>query len=187
MTRRGDHRWRRTIGAALIMALASVLLAGCYVSTNLYLDPSESEAPLVTGVYSRPTARGDEIKRVTHEPDGWYLVEIVDQDGTIGDSYRVLFNKMEMDGDRQGYIFASLDRDQDYFYGVMIVDHDGIHLGQPDCADEDDRNLAEDAGADFDQDTSRPSCRFHDADSLKQALATFADQTDFGTPFHLRP
>lgn len=177
----------RPVSVVTAFAALSILLTGCFVSAQLYLDPSEAEAPLVTGVYSRATARGEEIKRVTREPNGWYLVEVVDENGTIGDSYRVLFNKLEMGDDRRGYAFATLDSDQDYFYGVMTIDSDGVHLGLPDCAQGDDRDLAENEGADFDTDTARPSCRFHDPASLKRALAAFVDQTDMGEPYHLKP
>ena len=166
----------------LIVALAAVLLAGCYASGNLLLDADAPAHPLEDGTYSRDGDPADAL-RVTLTPDGWYSVERFNANGTIGQTERALFNPMGSIAGHPAYAVA-IETDDGFAYAMVVADGRRVFMATPDCRDPLDRNLAVDQGAaSGDDDLMTPTCKFHNRVALLAALAAFAGQADFGRPY----
>jgi hypothetical protein len=165
----------------VILALAALVLSGCYTSTRLLLDASAAAHPLEDGVYVRGGDKPDKI-RVTLDPDGWYRVETYNDNGTIGETHRVLANEAEL-GDRDGYALAQ-ETDDGYVYAAAFVEQGRVYLATPDCADPLDRDDAVDQGAEpQDDEAMTHNCFFKTRDALIAALSAFAGHADFGAPY----
>jgi hypothetical protein len=161
------------------LAVAAVALCACYVSHGLLLDADAAARPLEDGVYAQ--AGGDRW-RVGLDLDGWYRVEKFDPNGTIGETRRVLFNELPLDGVR-AYALAE-ETDDGFVYAVVVKQGDQVFLATPDCADPLDKDVAQDhGGAPQDDDSMNHNCLFRRRGDLLSALAAFAGQADFGAPY----
>lgn len=166
---------------AFVLAVAALALSGCYVSDRLLLDPTAAAHPLDDGVYVRDGDESDKI-RITQEPDGWYGVETYNDNGTIGETRRVLANEASIGG-REGYVLAE-QTDDGFDYAVAFVDGERVYLATPDCSDSLDRDDAVDHGAEArDDEAMTHNCLFKNRDALFAALSGFAGHADFGAPY----
>lgn len=164
-----------------VLAAAGFALAGCYVSDRLLLDPSAAAHPLDDGTYVREGDDADKI-RITLDPDGWYDVERYNDNGTIGETHRVLANEATIAG-REGYALAE-QTDDGFDYAVAFVDNDRVYLATPDCSDSLDRDDAVDHGGEQQDDEAMThNCLFRNRDALFAALSGFAGHADFGAPY----
>lgn len=164
-----------------VLAAASVSLSGCYVSDRLLLDPSAAVHPLDDGTYVREGDDADKI-RITLDPDGWYDIERYNDNGTIGETRRVLANEGTFAG-REGYALAE-QTDEGFDYAVAFVDNDRVYLATPDCSDSLDRDDAVDHGGEQQDDEAMThNCLFKNRDALFGALSGFAGHADFGAPY----
>ncbi len=166
---------------ALVLAFAALALSGCYTSDRLLLDQSAAVHPLDDGVYVRDGDDADKI-RITLDPDGWYDVEKYNDNGTIGETRRVLVNEAVIAG-REGYALAE-ETDEGFDYAVAFVDDKRVYLATPDCSDSLDRDDAVDHGGEpQDDDAMTHNCFFKNRDALFSALSGFAGHADFGAPY----
>ena len=162
------------------MLLTGLGLTACYGSDGLLLDPDEAVQPLAEGTYVQ---EGGDRLRLIQTADGWYEVESLFADGSIGETHRALVNIIATPG---GGAFAIAEQrgDGGYAYAVARVGSGRVQLATPDCTDPADRNLAVDQGAGEDDDgPMTPTCSFHNRPALVAALAAFAGQADFGRPY----
>jgi len=164
-----------------LLISAALVLAACYASPGLLLDPGEAAHPIDDGVYQQD---GDDARyRVNQGSDGWYRIEQVEQGGLIGQSHRVLLNAMTLDGGREGFAVAE-QTDEGYAYAVAYLDHGRVYLATPDCVDPLDRNDAVDHGARAeDDDPMTHICKFRTRGAVLAALAAYAGHASFGAPF----
>ncbi len=170
----------RRFAAIAALLLTGLGLAGCYASPGLLLDPTEAVQPLAEGTYIQD---GGDRFRLIQTADGWYEVETVFADGTIGETHRALVNLIATPG---GGAFAIAEQQGSggYAYAVARVEGGRVQLATPDCADPADRDLAVDHGGGEDDDrVMTPNCSFHNRVALLAALAAFAGQADFGRPY----
>jgi hypothetical protein len=169
-------------GALLaVLALAGIALSGCYVSNRLLLDATAAAHPLDDGVYVRDGDEADKI-RITLDPDGWYRVEQYNDNGTIGETHRVLANEATIAG-REGYALAE-ETDDGYDYAVAVIENNRVYLATPDCSDSLDRDDAVDHGGEQQDDEAMThNCLFKNRDALFAALSGFAGHADFGAPY----
>ncbi len=100
----------------MALALAALMLAGCYISNRLLLDPEAAAHPLDDGVYAR--ADGSDRWRVSRALDGWYAVEHYNMNGTIGETRRVLFNDLPL-GALSAFAVAE-QTDEGFVYAVIM-------------------------------------------------------------------
>ena len=169
------------LAATALLLLTGLGLAGCYVSDGLLLDPTEAVQPLAEGDYIQE-GEGNRM-RLIQTADGWYEVETIFTDGTIGETRRALVNIIATPA---GGAFAIAEQrgDGGYAYAVARVEGGRVQLATPDCADPADRNLAVDHGGGEDDDgPMTPTCSFHNRVALLSALTAFAGQADFGRPY----
>ena len=167
--------------ALAALLLTGLGLTGCYGSSGLLLDPDEAVQPLAEGTYIQEGG-GDRL-RLIQTADGWYEVETMFADGTIGETHRALVNLIATPS---GGAFAIAEQrgDGGYAYAVARVEGGRVQLATPDCADPADRDLAVDHGvAEEDDGPMTPTCSFHNRVALMSALAAFAGQADFGRPY----
>ena len=154
-------------------------LAACYASRGLLLDADEAAHPLENGVYAQV---GGDRWRVGLDLDGWYRLEQVYANGTIGETHRVLFNELPMDG-LKAYALAE-QTDDGFAYAVAVKRGDQVFLATPDCADPLDKDVAQDHGGVAQTDDSMShNCLFRRRGELLSALAAYANQADFGAPY----
>jgi hypothetical protein len=169
--------------AALLAALlaAGLALGACYTSHRMLLDATAAAHPLDDGTYVRDGDAADKI-RITLAPDGWYQVETFNDNGTIGETHRVLANEASLGG-REGYALA-WETDEGFDYAVAVVDGKRVYLATPDCSDSLDRDDAVDHGAEAQDDAAMThNCLFKNRDALVAALSGFAGHADFGAPY----
>jgi hypothetical protein len=167
----------------LLAALTTVGLAltACYASNRLLLDATAAAHPLDDGVYVRDGDDADKI-RITLAPDGWYRVEKYNDNGTIGETHRVLANEASLGG-REGYALAD-ETDDGFDYSVAFVEDKRVYLATPDCSDSLDRDDAVDHGGEpQDDEAMTHNCLFKNRDALVAALSAFAGHADFGAPY----
>ena len=172
-----SKRW--TLLAAL--TAIGVALSACYASNRLLLDQTAAAHPLDDGVYVRDGDDADRI-RITLDPDGWYRVEKYNDNGTIGETHRVLANEVSLGG-RDGYALAE-ETDDGFVYAAAFVEGKRVYLATPDCADSLDRDDAVDHGGEAQDDEAMThNCLFKNRDALVAALSAFAGHADFGAPY----
>jgi hypothetical protein len=171
----------RSAVLAVLLAVAAVGLCACFASRGLLLDAEAAAGPLEDGVYVREGDAADRW-RVERDPDGWYRVEQFNPNGTIGETRRVLFNPLPVDGIKA---FAAAQETADGFvYGVVVRQGERVYLATPDCADPLDASLAVDHGAQpGDDEAMTHSCVFRNREAVLSALAAYAGQADFGAPY----
>jgi hypothetical protein len=158
------------------------MLAACYASDSLLLDPDAAAHPIDDGAYVRDGDPTDRL-RLTLRPDGWYDVEEFNANGTIGQTRQMLANEQDFDG-RDGYILAEADGDGGYDYAVAFLDQGRVFLATPDCSDPLDREDAVDHGAEPEDDEAMiHNCLFKSRSALAAALSQFAGHADFGAPY----
>jgi hypothetical protein len=171
--------------ALAALLLTGLGLAGCYASPGLLLDPTEAVQPLAEGDYIQDGGPGEAGGRfrLIQTADGWYEVETLYADGTIGETHRALVNLIATSGGGS-FAIAEAQGDGGYAYAVARLVGGRVQLATPDCADPADRDLAVDHGGGEDDDGSMtPNCSFHNRVALLAALAAFAGQADFGRPY----
>jgi hypothetical protein len=169
--------------AALLatLCLIGLGLSACYASTRLLLDATAAAHPLDDGIYVRVGDEADRI-RITQDPDGWYRVERFNDNGTIGETHRVLANEASLGG-REGYALAE-ETDDGFDYAVAFVDGERVYLATPDCSDSLDRDDAVDHGGEAQDDEAMThNCLFKNRDALFAALSGFAGHAEFGAPY----
>jgi hypothetical protein len=165
----------------LLLLFAAVALSACYASNRLLLDPDAAAHPLDDGVYERSDAEHQRI-RLSRTPDGWYSVEDVNANGTIGQTRRALFNDMPLGG-LKAYAVAEETADG-WIYGVVVQANERVYLATPDCADPLDASVAVDhGGVQADDDAMTHNCLFKDPGALIAALSAYAGQAEFGAPY----
>jgi hypothetical protein len=171
----------RSCLVAAVVTIAALSLAACYTSGHLLLDPDEAAHPFEDGTYERAddSHAGYHLSR---EPDGWYGVEEVNANGTLGQTRRVLFTPLPV-GDLKA--FAAAEESEDGFtYAVVIQQGERVYLATPDCADALDASLAVDHGARQDDDEAMThNCFFSSREAVTAALGDYAGQADFGAPY----
>jgi hypothetical protein len=164
-----------------LMALSVVPLAGCYTSNGLLLDADAAVRPLADGLYERADAEHERIQ-VSRQPDGWYVVEPFNPNGTIGETRKVLFNPLDA-GPLKAFAAAE-QTDDGFVYAVVIVQGERVFLATPDCADPLDASLAVDhGGVQADDEAMTHNCVFRTREAVMTALADFVGQADFGAPY----
>lgn len=163
------------------VVLAAALLAACYASPALLLDPDAAAHPIEDGVYQR---EGEDSRyRVSLGSDGWYRIEEIQAGGLIGESHRALLNPISLDGGINAFAVAE-ETDQGYEYGIALLEHGRVFLATPDCVDPVDRNDAVDHGGQAeDDDPMTHICSFKTRGALNAALAAYAGHATFGAPF----
>lgn len=174
-----------TPALALCLAVAAIVLSGCYTSTELLLDPDAAAHPLADGVYERTDADHERF-RITLEPDGWYDAEDFDANGAIGETHKVLLNHLsDEDGDEAPNSFAAVEETGDTFtYFAVLIRDDRVYLATPDCADPLDSSLAVDHGGQPEDDEAMThDCVFRTKEAVMAALTDFVGQADFGAPY----
>ena len=166
----------------ILLALCGLLLSGCFASSGLLLDADAAVHPLADGVYVRDGDPDDRV-RLSVQADGWYLAERFNENGTIGETQRALFNATDPIGGHPAFAIA-VETPDGFDYATTFTDGGRVFLATPDCGDPLDRNLAVDHGGDAgdDADMTR-TCSFHNRGSLLAALAAFTGQADFGRPY----
>ena len=171
--------------ALLILAVCGLLLSACYSSSGLLLDADAAVHPLPDGVYARIGGSDDRWK-VSLQADGWYLVEHYNDNGTLGESRRALFNAVDPIAGHPTFAVA-MEADEGFEYVTLVTDQSRVFLATPDCGDPVDRNLAVDHGGSAGDDGAMThNCTFHDRGALLSALAAQAGQADFGRPYQRR-
>jgi hypothetical protein len=130
-----------------LLVVAGLLLAGCYESQDLLLDPGAARQPFAAG--ARSLIEDDKTTRfvLTPRSDGWYDVQAV-EDGSPGAAHKVLLNDLSKDSGRTLYAYATYDSDEGaYVYGILSVDADGrVMKKDADCHREADEKIAEQMG-----------------------------------------
>ena len=177
---RGDERVKGNLVWPLLL-VAAVSLAACYTSGRLLLDQDAAAHPFEDGTYERADA-SHEAYHLTRALDGWYSVEAVNANGTLGITHRVLFTPLPV-GDLKA--FAAAEETEDGFtYAVVIQQGERVYLATPDCADPLDASLAVDHGARQDDDEAMThNCFFSSREAVIAALGDYAGQADFGAPY----
>ena len=167
---------------APVLAACALLLSGCYASTKLLLDPEAAVQPLPAGIYVRDGDPDDRFQ-ISIEADGWYRAERFNENGTIGETERVLVNATDPIGGHPAFAIA-VETPDGFDYATAFTDGGRVFLATPDCGDPLDRNLAVDQTGDAgdDADMTR-TCPFHNRGALLAALTAFAGQADFGRPY----
>ncbi|HLK26590.1 MAG TPA: hypothetical protein VKT30_18195 [Caulobacteraceae bacterium] len=164
-----------------LIALAGLLLAGCYVSDRLLVDQGEAVHPLEDGVYVRADNPADKLQ-VTLEPDGWYAVAKYDDNGLIGRTHRVLAVEADLGGE-EGYVLAE-QTGAGFTYAIGRIDGSRVYLATPDCSDPLDRSDAVDQGVEArDDGPMSNNCLFRSRAALLAALSGFAGHAVWGEPY----
>ena len=167
--------------AYLAVLAAALTLAACYTSADLLLDADDAAHPFEDGVYVRSDP-SHQAYHLAREPDGWYGVEEVNANGTLGQTHRVLFTPLPV-GDLTAFAAAE-ETDDGFVYAVVIQKDERVYLATPDCADPLDASLAVDQGARQDDDEGMThNCFFSSRKALTAALGDYVGQADFGAPY----
>jgi len=167
---------------AFIFAVCAFVLSGCYASTSLLLDPDAAVQPLPDGVYTRDGDPDDRFQ-ISVQSDGWYRAERFNDNGTIGETERVLVNAMDPIGGHPAFAIA-VETPDGFDYATAFTDGGRVFLATPDCSDPLDRGLAVDQSGEGGDDTDMTrTCPFHTRGALVAALTAFAGQADFGRPY----
>jgi hypothetical protein len=163
------------------MIVGALVLAACYASPALLLDPDAAAHPIEDGTYQRD---GEDARyRVSLGSDGWYRIEPIEAGGLIGESHRALLTPITLDGSREAFAVAE-QTDEGYEYGIALLDHGRVFLATPDCADPVDRDDAVDHGGQAeDDDPMTHICSFKTRGAVMAALAAYAGHASFGAPY----
>ena len=167
----------KAIRAAAVLA-ASLGLSGCYESETMLLDEHAAAQPLASQGASCAGDVGENQTKaqLTAQPDGWYLWQCQNEDGSWEKGDRVLLNAL---GGRDGYRVYVLGAEDpgSSIYGLVEVSADGrwySHLPSCDHSDE-DRAGAAAAGAAMNKDT----CDFTSREQLFAAMKAIMARDDF--------
>ena len=152
---------------ALLVVLAALALAGCYVSKTLLLDPRAAVQPLAVGIFADAKEEAAAVD-ISLEPDGWYrFYEIGDK--TVG---RMLFTPLP--GQDRILAMAYAEKPGGYLYGLAYKSDDGlVYIGATSCSNDDAKLAAAAHHAVISSDTA-PSCEFKTRTDLLGALADYA-------------
>lgn len=165
----------------LVTACASLLLGGCWISRDLFLEESQAERPFESGVY---VSAGGMKRRLWTEGRGWYRVEDLDKENRVTGTRRMLINAMPElnEGGRTVYAFAVTDSDAKWIYGLLILQYGQTYEIHPDCDFEGDQRLATARGAKFSDEGIGSICRFDRASDMRAALGDYyrAKRGNFG-------
>jgi hypothetical protein len=157
----------------LFLTAAAGLLAACYTSDKLLLDPAQAATPLATG--RQTTAGGDDRPQtldISLGPDRWYVIH------AGADEDRLLFVPLPGGApDQPRYAFTASDK-RNFVYGVAVRRAGQLYFDTPYC----DQPAALDAAAahGVKPPTGKaisPVCTFADAASLMGALKDYADRS----------
>jgi hypothetical protein len=154
--------------AFLPLALATLALAGCYMSDKLLLDPAQAVTPLAEG---RQEMRGSSTETVEIRlgADRWYTIRSGKETG------RVLFTPLQAGVDDGRYAFAAPEQNG-FVYGVAERIDGRIYLDLPFCDLGPAREIAIANGVrpPAKGKALSPVCEFDDAKDLRAALAAYA-------------
>jgi hypothetical protein len=166
--------------------LACVLLAGCYESQSMLLDPSAARQPVASNSDYTDTRDGQAYHdRLIARSDGWYDFSeaMRNSDGTEGEweTHTVLLNDLGNSNGWALYAYGTWDdTEKAYVYGIVAVGANGVwRSAGPDCSGDDPPGLApaQQAGAQIGQGI----CTFTSASGLLDALRAYTDTAAFWT------
>ena len=179
---------RSTLPRLLVLALpalAALLLAGCWESKELLLDPSRAARPFADGVWARTD--GQDSQRLTSIAGGFYRVHGIGE-ADASDDAKMLFTPLGDVNGKPAYAFAmrSINDGQldNWTYGVVRVDGAAFEEWAPSCNDT--TELAKRHGAKVDQDHGG-ECIFESADGLVAALTELARGSRFDQRYDRQP
>jgi hypothetical protein len=156
-----------------------LLLAGCYESKGMLLDPSVARQP-ISSYQDWRYGSGDNAYHARLNPrgDGWYNFEEakIGDDGVDGEwnHHTVLMNYLENDSGNDIYVYGTWDDgEKAYIYGIVFVRGNGNWQSfAPNCNPmasgdwyDSDVAAAQGAGAEL-----ADACTFGDAATLFQAM-----------------
>ena len=163
-----------------VLALAAVLLCGCYQSHALLLDPKAAVQPVPAGEWRRDK---DAIARLKPRRDGAYNVWFGNDDGQWDGPHALWIERLGEAGGRTLYVLAERDSaDEDFTYAVAYLEDGKVYEAAPQCDEARAKAAALAAGATQDDGQYAP-CEFTDRAALFKALTAFAATADFGQPF----
>ena len=153
------------------MAAAALLLAGCYESEALLLDPAQAVTPLAVGTQTI-LDEGDTPEKVTVTlgQDHWYRVTSPDPREKPS---RVLFTTLA--GTRDGQIAFAYDDGGKYLYGIAERRDGRVFIDLPFCDLGAARDIAIAHGVKMAaKGALAPTCTFERAADLRAALIDWA-------------
>lgn len=122
------------------IGLALLLLAGCWESNTLLLDPQQAVYPFPEGSYYSGNDQSAPPTKVSYAENGWYRI----------DEDMVLINRLGVGSNGlPSYAYAGrTGTDGVYVYGVLLVGNGGnvVYKLQPNCDSEYDQKIFERAG-----------------------------------------
>ncbi|HEV8630998.1 MAG TPA: hypothetical protein VGV61_11825 [Thermoanaerobaculia bacterium] len=170
--------------ALALPTLAALLLAGCWESKELLLDPAHAARPFADGVWSRTD--GQDSQRLTSIAGGFYRVHGIGE-ADAADDAKMLFTPLGDVNGKPAYAFAmrSINDDQldNWTYGVVRVDGAAFEEWAPSCNDT--AELAKRHGATVDQEHGG-ECVFAKGDELIAALKELAQGSRFDQRYDRR-
>lgn len=112
---------------AMVLALAGLLLAGCYESNQMLLNPGMAAQPIKTAADWKYQSDGDTYHaKLRPRSDGWYEFEEaqVNSDGSEGtpDHHALLLNYLERADTNDVYVFGTWnERESTFMYGIAVI------------------------------------------------------------------
>ena len=162
----------RLLAGAVTLCL-SILLSGCWVSKDLFLDETSPATPFRPGVW-----QSDWRNQVTIWPSqgGWYRVQQHDPSGApVGEVRDMMLNYMP-EASRPGrevFLYAVSDSSAGWIYGVIVQQRGAYYELRPECGKRTDAERAAAYGAQVKRGAGGSGCQFTDADSLREGLVAW--------------
>jgi hypothetical protein len=161
---------------APIVALLSLLLAACYSSSTMLLDPSAARQPWPTSTWSENQFGTTKNFRATKRSDGWYDYAEQNSDGTWGDNSRVLLNDLGSVKGHTLYVYGTFIKPEEgegvFIYGVVVALPNGKWKAvTPDCENAVAAGIA--------KSRSTGKCLFANRAQLLDALREYANTPQF--------
>jgi len=146
------------------VAVAALVLAGCWMSKVPLLEPREAVFPIRDGTYMRVNELDGKREQIVFRRRGaWYDVTVQGQA-----TQRLMFEEIDA-GRMEAYAYMLRQSKDEYYYGVMVFRRRSIEEIRPDCAE--DAEYANAVGVHANDDGE---CVFKDRESLIRALEEVA-------------
>jgi len=156
------------------LAVAALLLAGCYRSSVLLLDQTRA-MPLQSGSYSNGSYKYDLVSR----QDGAYDLYSYGADGVrLANPEMLVLNRApELEtGVSQVYFYGDAST-LEWDYGLLVIQGGAIYEVHPDCGGQTAADIAKGEGADI-------NCDFTDSDALRRALRRYFRVGTWSAPYY---
>jgi hypothetical protein len=163
---------------APLVALLSLLLAGCYSSTKMLLDPQAARQPWPSSTWSETHNGAVKHYRATKRSDGWYDYGQLHADTGKWEVRKVLLNDLGTVNGRTLYVYAMQsapgDNGQSVLYGIIVTLPAGKWKAvTPDCSLDVPKAIAKA------HHVEENNCMFSDRSQLLGALRDYAATPEF--------